>query len=60
MVAWTFETRKYTLTGVNAARPDKDYSRTDCMSMVICREEGITVVLTHDRHFEQEGFVRLL
>jgi predicted nucleic acid-binding protein len=41
-------------------RQDKEYSLTDCMSMVACREQGITDVLTHDRHFEQEGFAILL
>jgi predicted nucleic acid-binding protein len=42
------------------ARPDKGYSLTDCMSMIICRREDITEVLTHDRHFTQEGFDVLL
>ncbi len=42
------------------ARPDKSYSMTDCMSMVVCRERGIADVLTYDRDFEQEGFVALL
>ena len=41
-------------------RPDKGYSLTDCMSMTICAQFGVTEVLTHDKHFEQEGFVRLL
>ena len=43
-----------------AARPDKGYSHTDCMSMVICQEQGIELVLTHDRHFTQEGLEILL
>ena len=38
------------------ARPDKGYSLTDCISMQTMRREGITEVLTNDRHFEQEGF----
>jgi predicted nucleic acid-binding protein len=38
------------------ARPDKGYSLTDCISMLIMRRQGITEILTHDRHFEQEGF----
>jgi uncharacterized protein len=38
------------------ARPDKGYSLTDCMSMEVMRREGLTDVLTNDRHFEQEGF----
>jgi len=41
-------------------RLDKGYSLTDCMSMVVCREHDIADVLTHDRHFEQEGFAILL
>ena len=39
-----------------AARPDKGYSLTDCISMRTMRREGLTQVLTNDRHFEQEGF----
>jgi predicted nucleic acid-binding protein len=38
------------------ARPDKGYSLTDCISMQTMRKEGLTDVLTSDRHFEQEGF----
>jgi predicted nucleic acid-binding protein len=37
-------------------RPDKGYSLTDCISMRTMRREGLTNVLTNDRHFEQEGF----
>ena len=42
------------------ARPDKSYSKTDCMSMVVCRERGIGDVLTYDRDFEQEGLTAML
>ncbi len=42
------------------ARLDKDYSLTDCISMTVMRQEGIIEVLTHDRHFAQEGFTVLL
>jgi predicted nucleic acid-binding protein len=38
------------------SRPDKGYSLTDCISMVSMRREGLSDVLTNDRHFEQEGF----
>jgi predicted nucleic acid-binding protein len=38
------------------SRPDKGYSLVDCLSMQTMRKEQITEVLTHDRHFEQEGF----
>ena len=37
-------------------RSDKSYSLTDCVSMVVCRDLGITDVLTSDHDFEQEGF----
>jgi predicted nucleic acid-binding protein len=42
------------------ARPDKGYSLTDCISMQTMRKQGLTEVLTNDRHFEQEGFRALL
>ena len=38
------------------ARPDKGYSLTDCISMQTMRKQGLTDVLTNDKHFEQEGF----
>ena len=38
-----------------AARSDKGYSLTDCISMQTMRREGLTDVLTNDRHFEREG-----
>ena len=43
-----------------AARQDKQYSLTDCMSMNICRAMDIEEVLTHDHHFAQEGCAVLL
>jgi predicted nucleic acid-binding protein len=41
------------------ARPDKDYSLTDCRSIVAMRALGVTEVLTNDHHFTQEGFTIL-
>jgi len=41
------------------ARPDKDYSLTDCRSMLAVRALGISEVLTNDHHFTQEGFTIL-
>lgn len=38
------------------ARLDKEYSLTDCVSMVVMRQSGIRDILTHDKHFTQEGF----
>jgi predicted nucleic acid-binding protein len=40
--------------------PDKQYSLVDCISMNAMRQKGIHEILTHDRHFSQEGFRRLL
>lgn len=42
------------------ARPDKNYSLCDAVSFLLMRQRGVTEALTTDRHFEQEGFVRLL
>lgn len=41
-------------------RLDKGYSLTDCISMNAMREHDINEILTHDRHFKQEGFQTLL
>jgi predicted nucleic acid-binding protein len=38
------------------ARLDKGYSLPDCISMEAMRREGLTDVLTNDRHVTQEGF----
>ena len=43
-----------------AARPDKSYSLTDCISICEMRRREIFEVLTHDEHFAQEGFILLL
>jgi predicted nucleic acid-binding protein len=39
-----------------AARPDKEFSHVDCMSMVLMERLGIRHVLTNDHHFAQAGF----
>ena len=46
--------------GLYEARGDKEYSLTDCLSMKIMEERGITDVLTADQHFAQAGFTALL
>ena len=52
------QTRRSFLAGfaLYQSRPDKGYSLTDCSSMETMRREGLTDVLTNDKHFEQEGF----
>ncbi|HVM48290.1 MAG TPA: PIN domain-containing protein [Candidatus Acidoferrum sp.] len=43
-----------------AARPDKDWSLTDCTSFVVMQDQGLTEALTADSHFLQAGFKALL
>ena len=38
------------------ARPDKEWSLTDCISFVIMQDQGLRDALTGDLHFEQAGF----
>jgi predicted nucleic acid-binding protein len=40
-------------------RPDKGYSLTDCISMIVMKKLDISEVLTNDKHFSQEGFTIL-
>ncbi len=56
------QTREVFLEGLSLyeSRLDKGYSLTDCISMKVCRQLNITEILTHDHHFEQEGFKVLL
>ncbi len=41
-------------------RLDKGYSLTDCISMLTMKNLAVQKILTHDSHFEQEGFNILL
>ena len=43
-----------------AARADKEWGMTDCISFVLMRERGLTEALTADEHFRQAGFTALL
>ena len=46
--------------GFYADRLDKHWSHTDCCSFKTMEDHKICEALTHDRHFEQAGFVALL
>jgi len=56
------QTRDSFLRGLElyASRSDKEYSLTDCISLAIMNGKNISEVLTHDRHFDQEGKTLLL
>lgn len=41
-------------------RPDKEWGLTDCVSLVVMQERGLTEALTTDDHFRQAGFHPLL
>ena len=57
---WVDEASHREALALLRARPDKAYTLCDAVSFGLMRERGITQALTTDRHFEQEGFVRLL
>ena len=42
------------------ARPDQNWSLTDCASFLLMEERGMRDALANDRDFEQAGFVALL
>lgn len=47
-------------TALFAARLDKSWSLTDCISFVVMQDRGIANAATADRHFVQAGFTTLL
>jgi predicted nucleic acid-binding protein len=56
------QSRSSFLNGISLyeARPDKQYSLVDCISMTHMKSMGIKDVLTNDRHFSQEQFNKLM
>ncbi len=42
------------------ARPDKEWSLTDCISFDVMERYKIAEALTGDKHIEQAGFTALL
>lgn len=43
-----------------AARPDKEWGLTDCISFVLMNKMGINEAVTTDHHFEQAGFTIMM
>ena len=43
-----------------AARLDKEWSLTDCISFQVMQDRGLTEALTTDHHFTQAGFLILM
>jgi len=35
---------------------DKNWSLTDCLSLMVMKENDISIVYSSDHHFEQAGF----
>lgn len=59
-IVWVDDVLHRTALRLLQARLDKTYSLCDAVSFLLMRQRGIADALTTDRHFEQEGFVRLL
>lgn len=59
-IVWVDEDLHAKAVTLLQARLDKTYSLCDAVSFVIMRARGMTDALTTDKHFEQEGFIRLL
>ncbi len=41
-------------------RADKEWGLTDCISILVMQDRGLTDALTTDGHFQQAGFRALL
>ncbi|NJM73243.1 MAG: type II toxin-antitoxin system VapC family toxin [Scytonema sp. RU_4_4] len=59
-IVWVDEPLHREAMDLLLARQDKTYSLCDAVSFVLMRRQGIMEALTTDKHFEQEGFTRLL
>ncbi len=59
-VVWVDELLNHAALSFLKSRLDKTYSLCDAVSLVLMRTRGVNEALTTDRHFEQEGFLRLL
>ncbi len=59
-VVWVADRLHRQAVKLLAARRDKTYSLCDAVSFILMREHGLSEALTTDKHFVQEGFIRLL
>jgi predicted nucleic acid-binding protein len=59
-VLWVDEAMNARGLDLLARRLDKTYSLCDAVSFILMRDRKVGEALTTDRHFGQEGFVRLL
>lgn len=59
-VIWVDKSLHQKAVALLMARQDKAYSLCDAVSFVLMQQRDLTEALTTDRHFEQEGFQRLL
>jgi predicted nucleic acid-binding protein len=59
-IVWVDELLHRSALALLGGRKDKTYSLCDAVSFVLMRERGLHEALTTDKHFEQEGFKRLL
>ena len=59
-IIWVDETLHRQAVALMRDRADKNYSLCDAASFIVMRQRGIVESLTTDKHFRQEGFVRLL
>ncbi len=59
-IIWVDENLHRQAVALMLERTDKNYPLCDAASFVVMSERGIVESLTTDKHFRQEGFVRLL
>jgi predicted nucleic acid-binding protein len=59
-IIWVDKTLHSKALDLLLKRRDKTYSLCDAVSFVVMRQMKIADTLSTDRHFEQEGFVKLL
>ena len=59
-IVWVDENLHRQAVELTEQREDKTYSLCDAVSFVLMLQRGFSEALTTDKHFEQEGFTRLL